>query len=406
MKGRGQEERRQSNRTTGHIRKGNWLVSPFTQMNMSALGWREEILPEVAWIGLAIWAEGKNFEQVLAEANDLMEWYLGRQQDKMKAPCVLFASEWNSIAEEDRRAAEEEAVKGRWELLTYGAERMRRRYGNGGTSPLAVERSEANEGTWNDDWMAIAETTIEASSKDTRLAVVLHWLILVWWIKTERLKWVEGQTDPRPWEWEEALRDPTTEVGARGASYIRCCVMGLFQDTRRGLDGAAWTKEFWNRPRQETTCMFRRDTFMEDNTTWTDEEWEKFNALSQATRDVAVWMGGQAEQALQAGGRHEERDYRTVAEGLLARCSSLFIGMAVNAMGWTWTMAPMALRCMVEAYIDLKYISLEPNTRAAKFMEHGLGEEMLAGQQVEDNLRGEGLRGQNGHATATDRGRK
>ena len=374
-------------RLSGHIREKGWLRNPYSQLNLSYVSWKQEMFPEVAWIALAIWAEGKNFEQVMAEANDLMGWYLARQPDKRKAPCILLTSEWKAVTEVDRAATAEEAKGRRWELLSYGAERMARRYGEAWLIPLAGSGDEQEE-DWNEEWIAIAEAVAEGGNRDTRLGVVLQGLIHAWCLQAERLYWVKGQADPRPKEWDAALRDPTTEAGARGAASIRSYVLATFNTLRQGSEGDNWVQHFWGVPRRETRCMLMSEVEGKTERRWTDEEWRKFNALSDATRnELGVAMAGYVDEALNSMGRVDEPDYRTVGEGMLARCTSLFLGMTVHAANWTATMAPMVLRCMVEVYIDLKYISRAPKERAAAFIEYGLGEELLAIQQAEEGQR-------------------
>lgn len=62
---------------------------------------------------------------------------------------------------------------------------------------------------------------------------------------------------------------------------------------------------------------------------------------------------------------------------LLSRQATLSIEMASAPTTWNGHVAPLFLRCMVEAYITLAWILAKPEERSKKYIEYGLGQEKL-----------------------------
>lgn len=62
---------------------------------------------------------------------------------------------------------------------------------------------------------------------------------------------------------------------------------------------------------------------------------------------------------------------------LLSRQATLTIEMAKAPSTWNGHVAPLFLRCMVEAYITLAWILAEPKSRSKQYIEYGLGQEKL-----------------------------
>ena len=63
--------------------------------------------------------------------------------------------------------------------------------------------------------------------------------------------------------------------------------------------------------------------------------------------------------------------------GLLARQATLAIELARSPMIWNGNVAPLILRCMIDAYITLAWILGDPGGRTRKYIEYGLGQEKL-----------------------------
>ena len=63
--------------------------------------------------------------------------------------------------------------------------------------------------------------------------------------------------------------------------------------------------------------------------------------------------------------------------GLLSRQAVLTIEMAVAPSTWNGHVAPLFLRCMVDAYIALAWILESPDVRSEKYIKYGLGQEKL-----------------------------
>lgn len=91
-----------------------------------------------------------------------------------------------------------------------------------------------------------------------------------------------------------------------------------------------------------------------------------------------------------------QREVFEVIGGLLARQVTLATQLASSPYIWNAHIAPLILRSMVEVYINLAWIFLDPIDRSRKFILHGLGQEKLdiehrkqlmvnAGQKPEDD---------------------
>ena len=72
--------------------------------------------------------------------------------------------------------------------------------------------------------------------------------------------------------------------------------------------------------------------------------------------------------------------------GLLSRQATLTIGMARAPETWTVHIAPLILRCMIDAYITLAWILDEPIERSEKYVKYGLGQEKLYIEYLREGL--------------------
>ena len=75
--------------------------------------------------------------------------------------------------------------------------------------------------------------------------------------------------------------------------------------------------------------------------------------------------------------------------GLLSRQATLTIEMAMAPSTWNVHVAPLFLRCMVDAYITLAWIFDEPIERSEKYIKYGLGQEKLYIEYLQEALQEE-----------------
>ena len=75
--------------------------------------------------------------------------------------------------------------------------------------------------------------------------------------------------------------------------------------------------------------------------------------------------------------------------GLLSRQATLTIEMAMAPSTWNGHVAPLFLRCMVDGYITLAWILDDPQERSEKYIKHGLGQEKLYIEYLEEALQKE-----------------
>ncbi|MCU7797532.1 MAG: hypothetical protein KZQ75_10410 [Candidatus Thiodiazotropha sp. (ex Myrtea spinifera)] len=71
---------------------------------------------------------------------------------------------------------------------------------------------------------------------------------------------------------------------------------------------------------------------------------------------------------------------------LMSRQATLSIEMANAPTTWNGHVAPLFLRCMVDAYITFAWILESSNERSLKYIEYGLGQEKLFIEFLEDAL--------------------
>jgi hypothetical protein len=71
---------------------------------------------------------------------------------------------------------------------------------------------------------------------------------------------------------------------------------------------------------------------------------------------------------------------------LLARQATLSIEFARAPTTWNGHVAPLFLRCMVDAYISLAWILDDPQERSRVYVEYGLGQEKLYISYLEDGI--------------------
>ena len=371
-------------RIQNHRRKGGRRVTPMNQLldrGMEYLVWGEEMLPELVWIGLAIKESGGAYWEITEELKELTAW-VEKKVGRERRVCIILASEWGRLDEEEREEIRIEAKRGRWKRLSDGARIIRRRYGEKYVGVLGDIREEnaREEDIREADWCAIAEVICEGRDKESRMGIYLHGTMLIWELATERIKFMEG-ANVDPGAWEEALQGRKTERAQRGAGDIRALMMASFKMYSKEQD---WPREFWKVNRNETTC-FLGEKAMEEP--WDEEAWKKFGELQSGVGGMILAAGQYVDDLLQSGTRHEESDYRTVAEALVGRGLSLFMGLGISPVSWTGTTAPLSLRAMIEALIDLQYIAKDPEKRSRAYIEHGQGQEKLVAHNAEKKLK-------------------
>lgn len=84
-----------------------------------------------------------------------------------------------------------------------------------------------------------------------------------------------------------------------------------------------------------------------------------------------------------------ERHFHDCVAALTARQATLTIEMARAPSTWNGHVAPLFLRCMVDAYITLAWIIEDPIERSRKYIHYGLGQEKLFIEYLEEAIRDE-----------------
>ena len=346
------------------------------------------MLPDLFWVGVGIYSLGEqkgDYRQAAREVRDLTRW-MDERQGRKGTTCVVMASAWNKVSEEDKEAAKREARKGRWKLLSRGAELMRRKFGEGETACLSSGgEDEQNPEIEAEDWNTLLLAMNKAEQKESRLGVFLRGILMIWEIESGTLK-IAKDSGFNASAFDAAMEDPSTELGALGASSLRAHVLATFPMLAERYTIGDWANRMWNISRRETKCLYKGEGLERPTAPpWDVETFNKFATVQSATVGFIKQADEYLANLLSEGGRHEENDFRSVAEALVGRAGSLFIGLGISPLSWTGTTAPLALRAMIEAYIDLKYITQEPQERAAKYIEHGLGQEKQALHSLEQS---------------------
>lgn len=81
---------------------------------------------------------------------------------------------------------------------------------------------------------------------------------------------------------------------------------------------------------------------------------------------------------------YDSETYEVIG-GLLSRQASLSIYLAMSPPAWNGHIAPLILRCMTDAHINLAWILREPKERAKKYILFGLGQEKLYIEHLKAN---------------------
>lgn len=90
------------------------------------------------------------------------------------------------------------------------------------------------------------------------------------------------------------------------------------------------------------------------------------------------------------GHDHETNPSRLVVGVLLARQLTLAREVARNPMAWNHHIAPILMRAMADVFISAAWILEDPQERAKKFVEYGLGQEKLQVEHRKADLKERG----------------
>lgn len=72
--------------------------------------------------------------------------------------------------------------------------------------------------------------------------------------------------------------------------------------------------------------------------------------------------------------------------GLLARQATLAAELSRAPMSWNGHIAPLTLRCMVDAYITIAWMLEDPESRCEQYVKYGLGQEKLFIEHLKEGL--------------------
>lgn len=87
----------------------------------------------------------------------------------------------------------------------------------------------------------------------------------------------------------------------------------------------------------------------------------------------------------------KQTEKHEVIGALLARMVSLTTELALAPQIWNEHIAPIVLRTMVDAYINLAWILIDPLDRSRKFIYYGLGQAKLTNEHRISQLKNDGL---------------
>jgi hypothetical protein len=165
-------------------------------------------------------------------------------------------------------------------------------------------------------------------------------------------------------------RYPETEEARNAAGTFRTAASTLFMTVQ--LDGggfredSTWVQAFWDHIAGFGPCLFP-DT-LEDEPTDSEDPLERFvfsyrNAVRADLRTrLANWpLDLNAVEAFE------------VVTALLCRQAALVMDMASSPGVWTPHTAPIVLRAIADVFISLAWILKDPEPRARRFVEDGLG---------------------------------
>jgi len=167
-----------------------------------------------------------------------------------------------------------------------------------------------------------------------------------------------------------AIEDyPSTEDSRRAASSIRA-MAPMFLMNENDVAGDrddGWLDYFWDQVSDFGDCMLELDSNFEDEDL--EDPLERIivrfrNAARNELRDrLTKWHFDL-----------NEIEQFEVIGALLARQTTLAVDIASSPMIWTPHTAPIMLRAMIDVFITLAWILKEPQLRAQKFIDDGLGQ--------------------------------
>ncbi len=167
----------------------------------------------------------------------------------------------------------------------------------------------------------------------------------------------------------EAIGDyPESEASRDAAGAFRAAVPMMFlTPSENGLKGDdTWVERFWDAVSGYGSCVIE-DTIV-------DEYVETNDVLERFVYDVrnAVKADLRSRLAVWPLDLHTIEAYEVVA-ALMSRQATLVSEMASAPGIWTPHSAPVHLRAIADVFISLAWILRDPQSRAAKFVEDGLG---------------------------------
>lgn len=344
-----------------HARVKRKLVPPLKRAlgpKLSEYSWTRQLVPEAIWLGLVI--EQHGYEAARRICCALVDRTVAAMGD---APLRLVRlSSYASLTEAAKATTREALDEATRSTLIEALSPLRAILPD---HPLAfLGESQTPQGGAD----KLPELLDQFYDRTSRLAVQSMALAYELSIAQGKLHIAEHMAAGLAERFDAIGNYPDDEASRDAAGAFRAAVPMMFlapgENGLRGDD--TWVEGFWDAVSGYGRCV-TEDTIVDD-VVETDDVLERFvydvrNAVKADLRSrLDVWPLD----------LHSIEAYEVVA-ALMARQATLIAEMASAPGIWTPHSAPVHLRSIADVFISLAWILRDPQSRAAKFVEDGLG---------------------------------
>ncbi|MBL9192877.1 MAG: hypothetical protein JNJ82_11035 [Opitutaceae bacterium] len=345
-----------------HKRVGKTLVPLPATYGWNHVNYVDRIFPELAWIAFLLECRGVRRGIELATNLVLAAFEESTKNPKpeftfLSAQRVLSTDDWQRIRQRLEKAGELTETR-------IGLESFVRCYPRENPIRNLWDSEGAGDFTTRDVELA-RKVTAPRLNRWSHEGTLVQSVVLYAEARTGRLSYSENVPQPNL---EAIYNNFESEEGSRASGHVRTFTTSSFARYSAEL-GDSWAKYFWRRgleldppvshlkirpnldPEAHVLLRFERD-------------FERM--ATEVLHDLCEKLLG-----------HVDEETHAVVSGLLARQTTLALGVMRSAETWNWDHGPLFLRAMTDCYISLAWILIEPSDRSQKYVLHGLGQEKL-----------------------------
>lgn len=346
-----------------HVAVKGKLVPPFVHRlggRMSPYSWTRQLVPEAIWIGLAVDHLGYEGAQQLCRA-------IGRAASQAaggaETPAFIKLSSFTKLSA-TAKASMLSSLNAK--ILGGIREALRPLAAVTPDHPLSfltIERAASDKGE------RFAKLLREFYDRNSRTAVLSMAIGYDLGLDQGKVHVASHLIDDLAQKFSVIGHYPDTEEARNAAGSFRASASMLFLAMRmdgRFEEDAPWVHSFWEQIAGFGPCLFE-DT-LQDELVESDDPLEQFVfGFRNAVRaDLQARLDNWPLDL-------NDVDAYEVVAALLSRQATLVMEMASSPGVWTQHVAPILLRAIADVFIGLAWILKDPQARARRFVEDGLG---------------------------------